>query len=551
MKTLKIKKSVEGLTLIIFCAAFLWFAASNILGNRISHEYPIGYMAADAIQNYGIAEGIKENGNYLYQPMSVAGGFKDVVGTHYPLIYHNTVLSHFAAGIKIYDSLMIMIIFGLLITSLVMYLIIRKFNKNAAIIALPLMLLVSYGKFSSGITWGQHGSITSGLFLVALLWTFSRFGLNELFFVIIFLSGCFFGHPSIFVYGIIFIFIYIIIRLLKKELKLTDIKKLAIGGIITLMIISYYFIIFRFAWVSSDYLFNIITVKKFLESMAFPPIILSKDFNFLVLISIVVGLIVSLIFFLKKRTTIISAFLFLSLIGLSNYVGFTTRAFQQRYLWPIYLSAFFGIGVYFIIKLIFKRLNIIHSCATFLLILTIFLFAYSGKTTVGSMMDEYHWDSFEWIRQNINKDTPVYFFYQDIGYQSAVYYASSQRKSYVIEILDFIADLKESTIRRYYKMKISAEGGAGLPYRTSLFKYGKHIAELHEEVKEKIDICSMEYIVFDKVSRQQPLANYNILIMNELIKNDWIEEVYSNPVVSILKNNKPEEDCIVEQRISE
>ena len=199
------KINLEAIILIIFSAAFLWFAASNILGNSANNEYPIGYLASDSFQNYGIAEGIKNSGNYKYQPLSVAGGFKDVVGTHYPIIYHVSGLLSYTGNIETHDSLMVMIILTLLTTALVMYLIIRKFSKSAAILALPLMLLVSFGKFSSAITWGQHGAITGSLFLVALLWAFSRFELDELFFIIIFISASFFGHQPEAVLGVFFI----------------------------------------------------------------------------------------------------------------------------------------------------------------------------------------------------------------------------------------------------------------------------------------------------------------------------------------------------------
>ena len=57
------------------------------------------------------------------------------------------------------------------------------------------------------------------------------------------------------------------------------------------------------------------------------------------------------------------------------------------------------------------------------------------------------------------------------------------------------------------------------------------------------DICSMEYYYFDKASREPALAQYNVAIINFLLENDWIEEIYSNGLVSILKNNKPGVDC--------
>ena len=54
-------------------------------------------------------------------------------------------------------------------------------------------------------------------------------------------------------------------------------------------------------------------------------------------------------------------------------------------------------------------------------------------------------------------------------------------------------------------------------------------------------------MIFDKVSRQEALAQYNIIIAQELLKNDFIDVAFDNQFVVILKNNDVGVDCIEER----
>ena len=67
---------------------------------------------------------------------------------------------------------------------------------------------------------------------------------------------------------------------------------------------------------------------------------------------------------------------------------------------------------------------------------------------------------------------------------------------------------------------------------------------LRADVNELFEMCDMDYYVTDKITSNNAITAYNRLIRNELLKNDWISEVYSNSIVSILKNNNPGDDCI-------
>ena len=470
-------------------------------------------------------------------------------GLHYPVLYHIVAIFSNITGITTYDTLILIAILFLLGTSLCVYLIIRKFNKHIAIISLPVMVMASYGKFSLSITFGQHGLITGGFFLVAFLWVLSSFRLEKVFLIFIFLSATMLGHAPEFVFGMIFLALYVLILLLNGRLQISVIKRLIVIGVLTFITTIYYFIILKGTWIAKGFSkLEIITLTKFLEGKAFPPILFNQDFNILLLIAFYIGALLGGYFMIQKKSIPLTVLFFLVLLGFSNYFGYGHKAFQQRFLWPIYIAGFFGLTVYSGFRLIIKKTSLIYSFIMFLVLSSTIVLAYAGKTKPGSMMDSYHWDSFVWIQKNIPKESIVFFFYQDITTQHSLYYASTQHKTYVIDLEPLINAIKNKEIMRNYDMVISAEAGASLPYRKSLFSFGYHGDEEPKVMFNSFDICSMEYLVFDKLSGQQVFAEYNKLIMEELKKNNWIQDVYSNQVVSVLKNNKQGEKCIDERQ---
>ena len=67
------------------------------------------------------------------------------------------------------------------------------------------------------------------------------------------------------------------------------------------------------------------------------------------------------------------------------------------------------------------------------------------------------------------------------------------------------------------------------------------------ELSGKKDICSFDYYVFDRSSRQPVLAQYNLLIASELQDDGSAAKVFENQVSVIMKNNNPGADCIEER----
>ena len=262
------------------------------------------------------------------------------------------------------------------------------------------------------------------------------------------------------------------------------------------------------------------------------------------------GIVFSIIFLRRYLAPAIASFSMI-VLGMGNYFGFREKAFQLRFFWPILLMFFIGTGVYHILNLVIKKWKIAYSAAIFALITLLILIGvpympHYDRIKTSGLMDEYHWEVFRWIEKKTQKDSRIYFFYGDIFNQDAVL-RNSKRTHNLIIPEDFVDAINNREIRRIYDTEVPGDGGGGAPYRKSFFSFGFMLNEAPQDyLSGKKDICNFDYFVFDKKSRQQVLAQYNILIADELKKNGAVL-VFENPVSIIMKNNKLGADCI-EQR---
>ena len=308
--------------------------------------------------------------------------------------------------------------------------------------------------------------------------------------------------------------------------------------------------------------FNFLIIFKFVWAVRQPftfyiskrwgaPLIFLGDFGVL-LIFFIIGFISSLFLFKKKDMLplIISASLLA--FGYSNYIGFDTRAFQIRFFWPIYLSFLFGFGIYQTAMLIYKKWRTLHSIALSVIIIIIltnssfsFLPSYQKLATPG-IMNRFNWEALTWLSENTERDAKIYFFYGDAYNQDALL-RNAKRFHALIDPNDFIDSINKREIRRYYETEIPGDGGGGAVQRPSFFSFHFKADEIHDTLSGKKDICQFDYFVFDKASRQQAFAQYNLLLVNDLVKKDYINPVFENDLTVILKNNNPGDDCIEER----
>src|SRR3989338_2604363 len=545
---MKLSVLLENSYLVLIFSALLLIGNANLWDYKLSHEFPYGYLASDAFQHQARAEAIKDAGNFRFEANYISHGFENAVGRYPPIIYHLAVIFSYLTKLEVYDSIYFIVFFIASLSAIIMYFVIKGLNKNVALLSLPLSLLIFSSPNYIGFTWGHWPSMLGQFFLIALFWSFYRMEMEKSFLLVgIFLSAIILTHTSELIFGLFFIFVFFMVGLLFKRIDLKDGKNLAFGIILALIISFYYLIIFRYSWfIEKPYSF---AVKPLWEGN---PGFYLANFQ-LLLVFILIGI----VFSLAKIKYMHIAFLAgvgMLIMGYGNYFGFDVRAFQLRFLWPIYLSAFFGFGIYSILKFFIKKWNLIYSVSLGIVFLVIFsglikipfIPGYQKLTTQG-VMDSFHWEALKWLSEKTPENSRLYFFYGDIYNQDALL-RNSKRVHFQVDPNDFIENINNRRISREYVTELPGDGGGGIVYRKSPFSFGEYQKENEQGYFfGKKDICEFDYYVFDKASRQQALAQYNLLIANELLKNNFTSVAFENHVLVILKNNNVGADCIEER----
>lgn len=544
----KIKLDLEAAILSVFFILFLFIGPGNTFNHRIQHDFPYAYLASDPFQHQTRAEAIKDAGNFRYEAPYISLGFEGAVGRYPPVIYHLAVIFSYAAGIEVYDSIYFLVFLFIIISALVMYLIVRNFNKHVALMSLPLPMLVFTLPPAIGFFWGHWPSLLSQSFIMGLFWAFTRIDLKKSFILIsAFLSSIIMTHTSEAVFAVIFIALFFLVRLISKNLKIDEIKTVFVAAILIFVVAFYYLIIFGNTFARGEHYSFAIEP----EWSGTPGFYIS-NFGSL-LIFMVAGILFAIFKIKNMHTSLIMAFTML-IGGHLNYIGFGLRSFQLRFLWPIYLAVFLGFGLYMLSKIIIKNWNFIYTLAI-CLILTVVLFGivktpwlpHYEKLNSQGLMDPYHWSALTWLSKNTEANAKIYFFYGDIYSQDALL-RNSKRIHYQVDTDDFVKAIQNKKIKRSYKSELPGDGGGGVMTRTGLFSFDQATkGKPQEYFSGPKDICNFNYLVFDKGSRQPVLAQYNLLIANELLKKEYMKVVLDNGYVMILKNNKAGADCIEER----
>ena len=538
---------IEKAALAAAFLLFLYMGPGALLGHGISHDYPFGYLASDAFQHQTRAEAIKDAGNFRYEANYISKGFEDAVGRYPPLLYHIAVVFSYASGLEVYDSIYFSVLFFSVITLFLMYFLIRGFSRHVALMSLPLAMLIFSQPPIIGFLWGHWPSILSQCFLILVFWGFSNISLeNSYVFISIAMAAIIMTHTSEAVFAALFIVMFFPIALAGKTLKKSDMKNALIALGIALAAAFYYLIIFFNTWAKGQpYHF---TVEPVWQGN---PGFYIMGFSALLII-MAAGMVFSVLKWRSMHVSLIAGFA-MRIAGFLNYIGFSLRSFQVRFFWPIYLSVFLGFGSYALLKLFLKKFNVYYS-VSIMVVLSVATFGFVNIPFVPhysalsgqSIMDPYHWEMLGWIAENTPKSSLAYFFYGDIYDQDALL-RNSKRVHYQLRTQEAIDSINQRLVKRNYLSELPGDSGGSISVRTGLFDFKDVTADKpYEYFLGPQDICRFDYLVFDKVSGQPALAQYNLLIASELAKKDFISIAFENEVSIVLKNSKPGEDCIEE-----
>ena len=517
----------------------LYYGCAQVNEYKINIEYPHGYRANDAFFHPALARYIKDVGNFMYNPPYAAYGYNDTIHWYPPLLPYLTAQFSFLTGIDPYNLIIFMLVLLTTFASLIMYFIIKHFNKSVALLSLPLMPFLFYKNFYVGFTWGQSGFIMGSFFFLAIFWVFTKLALKYSFVLLgLFLTGAALAHTSEFILAIGFIVFYFFVEIVTKQFRITELKTAIVASIIFAVLSVYYLIIFKY-----DRVANSGVELKFGSVTQTTAFLIGKfsDFGWLMPV-IIIGIIFALVllFVQKKSSVALIVGIYMLLLGFTNYVivGLAHFAFQTRFFWPVYLSGFFGLTLYQISQVTYKKMNntifaLISIGCIFLLMFTVY-----EKNSPDGLMDSSLWQAFTWIRDHTQKEDNLYFFYGDRYQQSGILLAT-ERNAWKVNPQDYISALQNKTIKRFY---ISDINQVDMYVRRGIFTF-----EHRNPTDPLQDICSFNYYVFDKISQYPPLIQYNQIIENMFLNLGWMETVYSSSLLDIVKNNKPGVNCVVFQ----
>jgi hypothetical protein len=534
------KKLLEAIVLLCFFFVALYIGIGNVFDSSLQHGEPYGYMASDAIWHELYSEVIKESGAFRYYPDYMAAGFDNVVANNEPLLSHVAVEFSYATGLNLYDAEMLLVFIIAIVSAFVFFLIIRKIDSTLAILSIPLSLLLFQDKNLTVYTWGIWTYLISTMFLISLAWAFASLDLKKSYLLLgLFIAGTIVGYFSNFLYALVFIGAYFALSLFTKKIRLKELKETVKAGILAVIISSYFLYVFYFTLAKAHAeLVEVISAADFTGYRV--PLLVELGW---VGIIMALGFIGYLIFVKKKLHPAYLLPIIMFILSFANYIGFGKRAFTIRYFWPIYLSVFFGLVFFLLLKAIKVPQKAV--LATFISFALIGFFGFHNYYNMtGSIMDPYHWEAFNWIQKNIPQGDEMLYWYSYALDQTAVL-IHGKRVPYFIKINRIAPYIEAGTIPQNISLKLVNEGVAFLPYRKSVFSWGYYEKELPSEFFAPVrSICSFDYVLIDKVQRDPTIQAYNLMVIDKLISYGN-QPVFNNPFSVILKLKGG--DCLEEQ----
>lgn len=558
---MKIKINFEVIALVIVFLSLNWMGYANLSDSKMVHDYPFGFRASDSLERAFFAESVVDTGNYRYLASYLNQGISNTVTWYFPLLSHIVANISILSGFSIFDSLYFMVFAMTNLAVFVIYLLIRKYSKNIALLSLPFMLYIYIGQFMVGSAAGIWGYSTGVVFLATFFLFVSYFEEKNIWILCSLMLIIIMYHRAMdALIAFCFFAAYFIYELMSKRIDRKFIRKVFLMGGTVVLVSGYYMLYFA----------NIIkaiggTGRPFIDFIKIPMEFYGSDlsnFGFLMIILISVGILLSLLsikkyFFPALAGITVIAFNYITYLGGSLGISYHSRMF----LMPIFAAFFAGYAVYFGISLL-KNVNKnfkVNELGIFVLFIIIagiiYGTLYQPYPAKEGLFNKYIWDGFKWIQSETPNDSNVLFLYGDSYTQTNMLQYIKRRPFFVytdevqkqvssgkLERYQMIEPI--SSIFIYQKGPLNFEGL--LNSQEGYDSSGQNIEHFRTFVlNRKQDICSFDYYVIDKYSNVPvAITNFNNVFKETALKNKWFAIAYDNPFLTILKNNKPGDDCL-------
>ncbi len=535
----KIKKylNLEFIVLAIFFVIMIKFVF--VFGDGyLNHESPYKLVAGDAFWFTQTADSVSETGGTKYWPAYVENGIENASFERPPFLFLSMAQFSDFVGAKNYDTLIHYALFFIILSIISVYLLLRLFNKNIALLSLPLLLFAFRFPFNTNITWGAHMSNMNLFFIIIglIIFTFIKEKWMFILFSIIAVAGFMsHGRESVYLGGVIVL--YYIYGFIKKRFDMESFKQILLSVPLSLVLIGAY--IPYLLSVGKD---NIHLTWKTIIFTA-PNYPTSSDFGifkYILILGVVIGLLYLISGKSKNKLEIPILFSFvLIFVSFSNYVLGYTQALQIKVFSPFFYAPLFAVAIYYLISLISKKEEtnkVLFPVIVVILILIMLAFYLPQEVPEYAMSNPYTWDSFNWIKENTPENSTLVFLYGDNFYQDTLFLLAKRKGNYVIPE-KYVDNVQKGLLTSNFEMKLE----------TMTWEYYIRKGLFYKSIKYNQlfngSLCDFDYIYFNKLSTYPILQQYTLLVRDTLIKEDNFTLVYENELVNILKNNKVGSKC--------
>ncbi len=530
---------IEHIILALTVIALLWVGIGDIWGHRIHHDFPYSYLATDPFQHQTRAQWIKDAGNYKYEAPYYSSGLSDVVGFYPPVLNHLAVVLSYLSGQEVYDGIMLLPVIGAIAAVLLLYFVVKPVNKSLAILSLPFAAYIFYIKETVvAFFWGHWPAVLGDMFLFFTVIAITQFHKPRMWIIVsILLLGTVFTHTASFIFAMMFLgFWFVYTRFFVRD-KFPAINHVLFSGIIVGAVSAYFLNLFRQSWMIV-HPFKLAPVTEWVAGGGYLQFSHFGIAQYLLLAGIPLGIMLA-----RKHVPILVSLFFL-IAGMTNYIGFTIRAFNLRFYWPIVLAPLFALPVHYCLKKVTRHLAVAA-------ILSIVMFAaitnanYTRAVDQEGFMNRYVWDTLMWFRNNTQPEATVYFGFGDI-YQQDAGIGNAHRVFSRTQEPELIGLYQQRNVTRFIPVKLFSEAGAGLPHRVGMLQYSLYLLEqpnltLTTTVR---DVCAYDYYVFDRVSQYPELLNFSLRFAERMLASGNFRPVHDNQYSFVLQNLKPGEECI-------
>jgi hypothetical protein len=559
------KIKAEWVMLLLFFAVLVMFSSIFDAG-RLIHETPTNLNAGDMFIFSAFGDLAKFEDDMKDLPPYISGGDEKAINVFPPISGILIAQLSDSTGAESYDFLIHLNILFLILAALAMYFLLRKINPLAAILSLPLFLLIFKWPFNSVIHWGGHIGNLNVFFIVATLYCFYHLEKRWMFIVLGLINAAsFLSHGREFqtlnlAFGIYFVFLFVknkvynsimseprnIIALFKKDETLSLFVKYVLSIAVAILVL---FTRWR--------IMQMLLTKHTLGdegsfAWAYKPLFHQVTFSdygiFLYLLA--VGLIISFVYLFREKNKkldilLITALLFV-LNGLVIILGNrlpTARAYSVITAMPL-LFLFFA----YTIEALAKGLKTDKKTTTFIvfvLIMGILLVSHTPKEIGNSsLISPLRMDAERWMGANIENAAKTIVLYCDQCGQVSIFSPSRTTYHMVIQN-DYIQNIKDSVLTSTFVVH-------PIPVFIKYYRdasTGKISQVFDREPYENRSVCEYQYAYIEKISENDVVRQYSLLLANTLIKEAGFTIAYQNDLALILENDNVGGPCFQDKKL--